>query len=62
MRCVGGYFAVPIWKVPNLSNTEHFFVKKVPRKGRHCKGKAKITLEQAMKAQKGSRGIALLFI
>jgi hypothetical protein len=31
-------------------------------KAETCKGKGKVSLEQAMKAQRGSRGIALLFL
>jgi hypothetical protein len=32
------------------------------KKKKKKKGKVKFTIEQAMKAQRGSRGIALLFI
>jgi hypothetical protein len=34
----------------------------MPHLGKNKKVKVKFTLEQAMKAQRGSRGIALLFL
>jgi hypothetical protein len=49
---VSGQFIRPIFKV-KLSRPLHFFPEKV---------KVKFTLEQAMKAQRGIRGIALLFL